>query len=496
MSVDPERLLPIEQNLEEALERRARLLAGYQAGVRGTPDLGRLARRWPALLDPETLQQVLEAAAFTGEAPTREQRRAARLAAGVIDWRAWSAGADAEAEGLAARDGAGVAVELEVISFRNAVHELVTAADPIRRKALARGVDGAWLAAEPRLTEAAMRRLETRASLQPGGAAGELRWGELDTWAEKLLSFTRDAAFDVLDFLFRRAGLGGRSRGSGWADLRYALEIGSLREHLPPSQLWPLAASFVSGMGLDPQARGAIALDIDDRDDRETGALVAAFRVPGEIALLQRPSRTPADLYRLLGALGEAQQQAGLAADAPLSERALSDAAHGAAAGAGLQAILFRPEWHRRFLRLPSRLALEMARAFATRSLVELRVACAHYLSARQVASRGLSPATREDFRERLAQATGADGALMGWFEGSPETWAAQLRGSALAGRRISQLQEELDEDYWRNPRTGPLLEDLWKSSGAELADAPGSSPAEAWSAEKEAARLVEQAAL
>lgn len=459
---------------EAQLGRRERARAGWLAGIRPEPELARLAAREPMLAEPEAFLAARES---LGSALPDRQPPLRRLAAGLLEWLAFTRSARAEERIAAALSNAVVRLDVEALALPDAELELRACLATDRRRALSRAIAQARAAVEPLEAERLERRGEAFAQL---GVAADGAWGALHgvdvaaltAAAESLLKASEGPYLEALDYRLRRERLDARAGDASRAEVELTLELPALREHLAPGQLGMVLGSVAGSLGLDVRGEGRIALDVEGRGGRFLGAQVARFAVPGEIAILATPVGTPADLDRLASAQGQAWHWAGIDRDLPIAERVAPDAALILGSGALLASILESPSWHRRVLRLPSRSSDEMARAFALRHLATLREAAARFLVGSDLRGRGAAEGLRDAYRSRLTSALGGDWGGLGWLEVDPAESAAELRGLGLGAQLTGEMPSRFDEDWWRNPHAGEFLRDRW-SRGGDLACEP-----------------------
>jgi hypothetical protein len=510
------------EQLEAQRGLRERLLASQHAGVRTHVDLVRLVERSPDLGTPEPFLAAAEQLAPPAPKPSESSESAESdaksdatsdsetksepeseidpsqraLAAGLLDWLSFCRSAEAEARARNGLRASTVSVELEVLPFADAESELLTCTHRVRRQTLFRGVQSAHASVEADLSERIERRLEVWTRLD---RHEESKWSwlfgidvpELASAAEALLRETKDAAFDLLDYHLRRERSDAEVGSGSRAELELAMEMLSLREHFSPGQLWLVVGQLAESLGIDALVNRAISTDLEPRKNRRSGLLVAPFRVPGEIAVVLSPERTPTDLDRLLLGMGQAWHWAHIDAELPIEQRVLLDPAFVRMSGATIASVLEEASWHRRVLRSSSKVSAESAQAFALRHLLELRLAAARFLSARELFRHGPTNAVREGFRERMSAAAGMDYGFVGWLDVDVIELAAELRGRAWAAHLGEQLVENFDEDYWRNPRTGEFLRELWREGGALSTDALGGKPQLARAGSRLLARAV-----
>lgn len=463
-----------------ALEAAAR--EHRAAGRPGAPAPDEILGRFPAASRPESLARVRELHAATTAEPRRS--RLARLARFVAVAGERAAIAQVEAT-LAAREGAEV---VDGLLLPEARASLAGLAD--------RGFRGArWsalLRAEAALAGLRAERIERakEAAARVGGddyvahhaALAGLDVAALAAEARAFVAATEDACREALPFAVRRyVGEGvrplpeGDLAGHDLAYLASALPFGGL---FPTAGLALAVGSLLEGMGLPPGKLG-LHLDLERDPRRSPGATVAPLAVPRPVAVLLRTTGLPADYRALLGAVGQAVQLAAVPAAAPVEDKRCRDGALLAAFGVLFEDLLANPLFLRRALGASRPAAEEAARILSLARVLEARSRAArleHELSVwRAGPTRGQARAYVE--REEAATFAAADGALA--FAGiEPGLGAASgVRALGLAATLERALVERFDEDWFRNPRSGPFLAERFPRGDAAEAAALGDEP-------------------
>jgi hypothetical protein len=150
--------------------------------------------------------------------------------------------------------------------------------------------------------------------------------------------------------------------------------------------------------------------------------------------------------------------------------------------------LVLEPRWLAERAGVDRKHAADVVRDLALRRLFALRAGAAALRVATEV-ERGLSGAAwRDAYRDALGAATGAtwDGVLAARDADAP-AHALALAGAAEGERLRRTVRERLDEDWWRNPRTPPVLAGLL--AAGRLPEAATPAPA-AEAARALAARL------
>lgn len=317
--------------------------------------------------------------------------------------------------------------------------------DPERRRALAAGAEAALGGASAERERAAEERARARAEV---GLSPDWRAVVL---GDATLAASDDAFRDVLPFTARRELGAIPAAGLSRADLLRALALARWEGLFRPGML-PIAAKLtLEGLGL---ARAAVRVDDADRPAKWPGAHALGPRVSF------RPRGGGGDWQDLLAALGRAVG----AASAPPSSR---DPDLGEALAWVLGSLALEPRWLHDRADVERRDARDVVRDLGLRRLFALRADAAALRVAAEV-ERGLSGAAwREAHRSALHAATSAawEG-VRAARDGDAERLASRLRGAEAGEALRRALVERFDEDWWRNPRTGPHLAALLAGGG------------------------------
>lgn len=286
---------------------------------------------------------------------------------------------------------------------------------------------------------------------------------KLRSECEQVLRQTEDAYRDALEYVLRRVEPGLRPENARRHDLLRATVVPWLLEHLAPSDVIPAAARSLSEWGFDLRAQRRITIDSDHGLPAGLAARTFAIDVPDEVRLAARPVGGIADSAGLLHAVGQAQHRAGTSHALPTESRRLGDASINEGFGFLFQHLLLDPAWHRRYLRLPQRVANEAAQMTAFVRLTAVRSACALFPWDLTLLERGFEQAG-DEFEERASMAlrVRVDPAFVA-LEWMPQLSRAQtLRGFALEVHLQSVLRQRFNEDFWRNPAAGSWLAQLF----------------------------------
>jgi hypothetical protein len=280
--------------------------------------------------------------------------------------------------------------------------------------------------------------------------------------------------------------------------------LGPEREEVPSSfhtaymrRLSPLEATYskeratevslatLSELGFDLAAKSNIKLDLDDRPQKSPRACVIASDPPTVVHLITRAQGGLHDYQAFLHEAGHALHYGGVDASLPYTFRRISrDHALTEIYSYIFEAISREPGWHARHFELSDEQAAENAEAtvFLEALLFRRYEAKLRYelgFWTRFPADGG----TPQGYEEFLTKSTGIryrrDGYLSDMDAGfySADYLRAWIRSAQL--RR--HLIDTVGEDWWRNPGTGELLAELFRSgtkmSSEEVAARLGYDP-------------------
>ena len=364
----------------------------------------------------------------------------ATLAAQVAALRADRAQAGAEerwraAEARAAGDGPDGHAPLPALELA-ALRER----DRGRRLAFARAAALALAQASAAREEAVESRARGRAEV---GLAPE--WPAV-VEGDGVLAATDDAWHDVLAFACRRdLGLSPAPEGDlVRADLLHLLALPRWDGHFRPGMLPVAIRHTLEPLGLG--ATGEVRVDDAGRPAQWPGAHATGDRVSF------RARGGAGDWQDLFAALGRAHAAA---ARAPR----LRDPLAGEALAWLLGSIALEPRWLADRADVERGRSRDAVRDLALRRLFALRADAAALRVAAEV-ERGLSGAAwRAAHREALRAATSAEwDAERACRDGDAAALARRVLGAAAGEALLREVREGLDEDWWRNPRTGPWL--------------------------------------
>ncbi|HEX2718025.1 MAG TPA: hypothetical protein VHM67_10125, partial [Gemmatimonadaceae bacterium] len=223
----------------------------------------------------------------------------------------------------------------------------------------------------------------------------------------------------------------------------------------------PTVRRQLAEMGLDPEAQGHVRYDTGERDGKRSRAFCAPVRIPDEVHLVLRPQGGATDWKTLLHEAGHALHFGNVAPARPFEERWLGDNSVTEGYAMLLDHRMQDRGWLRRYTELSGADLARFLRRAGFEELRFLRRYCAKLLyelelHGGEVPERDIAAR----YAELLSEATG--------FRYSPDDAYVDVDPRFYSGRylRAWQLQALLadaltarfDEDWWRNPRSGPWV--------------------------------------
>ena len=338
--------------------------------------------------------------------------------------------------------GAPAAIRRERLERERELLAALGMGDPVAARSALSGI------ALPALAEACGRFLSATADLYRGALREALK-------AEPDIP-PRDADRSDAAFLFR---------GAGFDDC------------FPGAALVPTAQRQLGELGLDATAGGRIRYDTEDRELKRARAFCAPVRIPDEVYLVIRPYGGHTDYRAFWHELGHAQHFGNAAAALPFEHRWLGDNSVTESFAMLFEHMVPAAPWLARYTDLRGERGHAFARAQAFAHLAMLRRYAAKLCYEVELHRAGTVAAGAEAYAPLLTEATGfryaPEDALLDLDDGF---YAARyLRAWQLEALLASLLTERYDEDWFRNPRCGPALLDLFapgqRDDAAHLAE-------------------------
>ncbi len=279
----------------------------------------------------------------------------------------------------------------------------------------------------------------------------------------RFLAGTADLYRDSLREALRRE-LGIAPGEADRADSVYLFRGAGYDEFFPGPELLAIARRQLAEMSLDATAGGRIRYDTEDRERKRSRAFCAPARVPDEVYLVIRPFGGQTDYRAFWHELGHAQHFANAARGLPFEHRWLGDNSVTEGYAMLFEHMVLAPPWLARYARLAGERCRDFVRFQALAHLGMLRRYAAKLRYELELHRAPTLEAGTEAYAPHLTEATGfrywPEDALLDLDDGF---YAARyLRAWQLEARLAASLRERYDEDWFRNPRCGPFLLDLF----------------------------------
>ena len=462
----------------EALTREHYLAA---SGHKPNADLQSIYKRFAHILGPAALELTRDA--FRSSTPNSEEWRSARA---LLDWQveAYASRELAELDERVIAWEAGAVVRLPdggEVPYQRAAVDMST--EPNRQKRLALDEARAALVGRelaPMRGERLQRERDLIESLEIASdyissfeALSGIDLRGLATECERFLRETESMWADVHSAAVKRQ-LGIAPGEATRADALAMMRAPQFDPYFPASEMEPAVKRQVSDMGSDPTAGGRITYDLAPRPGKRSRAFCAPVRVPREIYLVLLPYGGATDYRTFLHELGHSLHFAFMRDDLPFEFRCLGDNSITEGFAMLFDHLMHDPGWLGRYSALGRPRVPEYRRAAAFEELQFLRRYCAKLLYELRLYGGDISWSSLPDayvdilstattFRYRAADA---------FIDVDPRFYSARyLRAWQLQASLRDVLVAQFDEDWFRNPRTGPWMErELFGEGQRELA--------------------------
>jgi hypothetical protein len=228
----------------------------------------------------------------------------------------------------------------------------------------------------------------------------------------------------------------------------------------------PVCTATLRAMGLDVESEPGIRVDLEDRPQKSPRACVIPSDPPRLVHLITRAMGGLHDYHAFLHEAGHALHYAGCDPALPLAFRAVSRDHSLTEIYAFLLASLERePAWHAEHFGLDAATARENASAARFVDTLLFRRYTAKLAFELEFWTRFRDDGgTPDGYEERLTAATGVRYPAAGFLADMDAGFysADYLRAWVRSAQLRAWLRREVQEDWWRAPRTGELLRELF----------------------------------
>jgi hypothetical protein len=467
------------EQLMEAVSREYYLA---HAGLKDTAELQPIYERHAELLGRDALAFVREL--FQDAVPASEEQRSARM---LLEWQVESQTQRA----LASLDEREIAWESRAVArledgrrvpYQRLAIEIGNAQDRAERLMLERAraeLVGRELAPLRRERFEREQELVQALEIAPGYTATVSRVSGIDIPAlvaacEAFLRDTQAMWDDVFaDTVRRVAGI--EPSEATRADALAILRGREFDRYFSGTNMEPVVRRQMGEMRIDPSANGHVRYDAADREGKRARAFCAPVRVPDEVYLVLRPHGGQSDYRALLHELGHALHYGYTRTDYPFEYRWLGDSSVTESYAMLFDHLLHDRTWLMRYTELGRRDVASFLRAAGFEELQFLRRYAAKLVYEHALYSGDVRwDALPDLYVDTLTTATGFRyNAADAFVDVDPGYYAVRyLRAWQLQALLGETLMERFDEDWYRNPRTGPwMVQNLYAEGQRELAD-------------------------
>ncbi|HET7620523.1 MAG TPA: hypothetical protein VFK39_01355 [Gemmatimonadaceae bacterium] len=466
---------------ERLMEELSREYYRAQAGLQSSAELAPIYARYSDVLSDDSLQMMREL--FRGASSGSQELHSARV---LLDW---------QAEGLVSRTLA--PLDEREIAWEGSA--MVNVADgrriPFQRIAIEianttdRGERLSLEAARAKLVAAELaplrrERFQRERDLTEGldiapnynATFNALSGIELAGLVDQCQTFLRDTR-EMWEDVFRarvRQQLGIDPRDATRADALALMRAPQFDPYFPSSDMEREIRRQTEEMGVDAHADGRVIFDTAEREGKRSRAFCAPVRVPDEVYLVLRPHGGQADYRTFLHELGHALHFGYTRSDLAFEFRWLGDNSITEGYAMLFDHLMHDSGWLLRYTGLGRSRLPEFLRAVGFEELHFLRRYAAKLIYEYQLYSGEVPWDSLPDlYVATLSDATSFSyNTADAFVDVDPRYYAARyLRAWQLQALIAHTLVERFDEDWFRNPRSGPwIVEHLFAEGQRELA--------------------------
>jgi hypothetical protein len=459
-----------ERDAERYCEAASLQWYRYRLGVTISPDLARLFDDYGFLFGTDLIEQL-------GEEPIGPNRRRA-LVAFAVQGRLDRATCEARLALAEQEAAASVVWEGEAVPWRAIPARLANLADPSRRHRLdeaRRGVTAAQLPLRRASHLAARAVYEELGWRDPVARWDELlglHLADLEAVAAAVLRQSQEGYFDLLLAALRLAGM---ESGDAWSvDLPWLARGAEHDSAFAGRELGATARRTLHWLGLRLEEQPWLALDLDRPPGTTLGSFCAALDVPHDVRVVLSREGGWGDYATLFTLLGRAEHLVNVDPAKPMPYRWLGNEVLGAGYAALLAGLIHDPVWLGEAVGLSDRADFLQRARLAW--LVQLRrdAALVRYEPRRLRSHPDEWEELQALYAQELGEALGArhfEPDFLSDDSDQPLPAAQRLLGAVFGEQLRAYLVHELDEEWFRLPRAGRFLIELWREGSRYTAE-------------------------
>ena len=396
------------------------------------------------------LRKTCESGLIAAELAAREDELENRILAARVDWRGDELPLRAAQAKLAVlagygdRDELGALANTENARFNDDRRELLAAGEALEAEHSGEPNPVARNAEEKGISIEELERALDATARASAGAYGRLR----ERWFEKLLGAEREEV-------------------PSSNHTSYLRRLSPLEETYTKERAVEVCVATLAGLGLDLEETPGIRLDLDDRPQKSPRACVIASDPPTVVHLITRAQGGLHDYQAFLHEAGHALHYASVDPRLPYTFRKLSrDHALTEIYSYIVEAISREPAWHAEHFGLSDEEAAENAEATVFLEALLFRRYTAKLQFELEFWGRYRDDGgTPDGYSERLTEATGIHYPAENYLSDMDSGFysADYLRAWIRSAQLRQHLVREVGEDWWRSPKTGERLRELWR---------------------------------
>ena len=248
------------------------------------------------------------------------------------------------------------------------------------------------------------------------------------------------------------------------SDMRRLRRMVWLDDAFRPRDVLETVSRDLAALGLPLEAQGRIELDREVRPLKRGRAFAATLRVPDEVVICIAPVGGRAGCQGVLRAVGAGLHAAYTAPDLPFEYRCLGDSSVARAFGRTFARRTSSRTWVERATGLSGDALTDYLRLAAFVDLQALRRDAATVLYELELAGSDRPSELRPRYAQLMRHATGVRYDPRSFLEHAEGDFASARRFRAwmLSAILSNELRERYDADWFRNPRAGASLRELY----------------------------------
>ena len=463
----------IRKQVEKFLQELSWEWYRHNAGLKQNSDLSAVYEKYAGLADPQVINVVREA---LEEETGDEARRLQFLLEFSFSTQQGYETRRVEDAILTEEAKAKVVLNGEAIPYRVAPIVLRDSSNRERRAALQDAIDRVVEKLNPRRSQMlnTVHRLAGDWGYESFREAKEqvsaIDFGDIEERTKALLKHTEDMYVEAMTwFLKKKVGIPLHEAEA--YDSAYLFRAKEYDGFFTQTDLLPTLRKFVTAMGLDIYAGGNITFDVEHRPTKSPRAFCCPIEVPRRVILVTKPQGGLSDYESFLHELGHALHFGYVDAALPLEYRHLGDDSVTEAYAILFDHLTMDEQWVRGYVGMsaPSDylqyvhlLELFMLRRYSAKFTYEL-----------ELHSDGANEHMGKLYSSSLTEATKLRYRSVNYLNDvDPDFYSVRyLRAWMLEGHLRRYLRDTYDVDWFRNPKSGPFLTEMWRAGQSQKAE-------------------------